>query len=94
MANKKIPDHIQKLIWYGQTDLNHNKNEIITAVLNKGNNQDIKWLFKNINQEKIKLTIAQPMKGQWDKKSLNLWQKYFNIQLSQQAIYQAIQSIK
>lgn len=53
------------------------RNELITQILNKGDLEATKWIFKNYSLENIKECIKNPVRGVWIKSSLSYWQKIF-----------------
>ncbi len=89
-AHIKIPESVEKLIWYGKVDKEIDSIKIITIVLNKGSFDSIKWVFDNYSQNVIKDVVCNPLKGQWDRKSLNLWTNFFNIILEQDSSQNSI----
>ena len=57
------------------------KREIIIAILNQGDEQDLKWLFKTYSLEEIKKEIEDPGRGIWFRDVLYYWTKILNIKL-------------
>lgn len=53
--------------------------EVVTAVLNLGNDEAVKWLFANYGLDQIKKTIKKPQRGTWYEESLSYWQKILQI---------------
>ena len=77
-----IPSFIQPFLWsydVEKLDIERDKKRIITNVLNLGTAQATKWLFGVYGREDIKETVANPLIGEWSKKSLNFWSIIFNI---------------
>lgn len=62
-------------------DKKNDKKLIITAILNKGDDLDIKWLGKNYTIEEIKTVVAIPTRGMWFKQSLLYWQKILDVKV-------------
>lgn len=60
-------------------DKKKNKKRIITNVLNLGTKKATDWLVDNYAKKDIKEAIINPLPGEWDKKSLNLWSIVFNV---------------
>jgi hypothetical protein len=71
-------------------DLEKDKKEIITQVLNYGTWEDLKWLFKVYSEKEIKEVIKNPRRGVWFRKVLNFWTKIFNIKLKKDVFERAI----
>lgn len=59
------------------------KKEIITQVLNCGNQKQIEWLFKVYSPNKIKKILKEPRRGTWYPQSLNFWTKILGIKISE-----------
>ena len=57
------------------------KKELFTQVLNSGDDQTTRWLFKNYSLEEIKSAVRSPQRGAWFKNSLNYWSKIFGIDI-------------
>lgn len=55
--------------------------DIIEQVLNRGDIELIKWLFKTYTVREIKRVIEKPTRGFWDRSSLDLWLKALNVKL-------------
>jgi hypothetical protein len=73
---KRIPKQFQRVLWsYDilKMDLEEDKREIITQVLNYGNWEDLKLLYKLYPEKEIKKVIKNPRRGVWFKKVLNFW---------------------
>ena len=82
----QLPQSVKATLWSydaTQIDLQKNKKIIISQVLNFGSLEAVRWLFANYSSDDIKeVTINIPL-GAWDKKSLNLWSLYFNLNKGQ-----------
>jgi hypothetical protein len=55
--------------------------EIIESILNTGDMEMVKWLFKTYRVREIKQVVEDPRRGIWFRDSLDLWLKIFNIKL-------------
>jgi len=91
--NRKVPKQFQRALWsydISKMDLEKDKKEIITQVLNYGTWEDLKWLFKVYSEKEIKEVIKNPRRGVWFKKVLNFWTKIFNIKLKKDVFERAI----
>lgn len=71
-------------------DPQSDKELIITEVLNKGDDQDIRWLGKTYTQEEIKQVVASPTRGMWLESILAYWLKIFDIKLPKDVFQKAI----
>ena len=81
---RKVPKQFQRVLWsydISKMDLEEDKDEIITQVLNYGTWEDLKLLFKLYPEKEIKKVIRHPRRGVWFKKVLNFWTTIFNIRL-------------
>jgi len=90
---RKVPKQFQRVLWsydISKMDLEEDKDEIITQVLNYGTWEDLKLLFKLYPEKDIKKVIRHPRRGVWFKKVLNFWTTIFNIQLKKDIFKKAI----
>lgn len=77
-----IPSFVQPFLWsydIDKLDLERNKKRIITNVLNLGTVPATKWLFEVYDRKDIKETVANPLPGEWSRKSLNFWELVLNV---------------
>ena len=54
-------------------------NEVITQVLNLGDDRAVRWIFKNYTLKEIRNTVEKPQRGVWFEESLNYWSKVLKI---------------
>jgi hypothetical protein len=90
---KKVPKQFQRVLWsydISKMDLEEDKKEIITQVLNYGTWEDLKLLYKLYSEKEIKEVIKNPRRGVWFKKVLNFWTKIYNIKLKKKVFERAI----
>jgi hypothetical protein len=90
---KKVPRQFQRVLWsydIAKMDLEKDKKEIITQVLNYGTWEDLKLLYKLYPEKDIKKVIKNPQRGVWFKKVLNFWIKIYNIKLKKKVFERAI----
>lgn len=95
MKNKrqKIPPYILRCLWsfdLSNLDLEKYKELLITQVLNYGDWQGVKWLYRNYSEEDIKWVVQHPHRGLWFKRVLNFWQVLLNIQIPKEEFEKAI----
>lgn len=77
-----IPDFVKPFLWSYDTDvldISRDKVRIITNVLNLGTREATNWLFDTYSKEDIKSCLANPLPGEWDKKSINFWSLLFDV---------------
>lgn len=53
--------------------------EIITQVLNLGDEKAVAWVFDNYTISQIRGVVERPQKGVWNEESLNYWKKILKI---------------
>jgi len=58
------------------------RQELITQILNSGDDKAVRWLFKTYSQKTIKNAISHPKRGTWFKNSLSYWQRMLGIKTS------------
>ena len=94
---KKVPKQFQRALWsydINKMDLEKDKREIITQVLNYGTWEDLKLLYKLYSEKEIKEVVKNPRRGVWFEKVLNFWVLMFNIRLKKEVWKKAIFSLK
>ncbi|MBI2062494.1 MAG: hypothetical protein HYT64_02295 [Candidatus Yanofskybacteria bacterium] len=77
-----IPQFVRPFLWSYDVegiDLARDKKRIITNILNLGSTNAVKWLFGIYVDRDIKEAVANPLPGEWSKKSLNFWALVFGI---------------
>jgi len=90
---KKVPKQFQRVLWsynINKIDLEEDKKEIITQVLNYGTWEDLKLLYKIYSEKEIKEIVRNPRRGVWFKKVLNFWTTIFDIRLKKEIWDKAI----
>jgi len=90
---KKVPRQFQRVLWsydISKMDLEEDKKEIITQVLNYGDWGDLKLLYKLYPEKEIKKVVKNPRRGVWLEKVLNFWLTIFNIKLKKENYQKAI----
>ena len=94
---KKVPKQFQRVLWsydINEMDLEKDKREIITQVLNYGTWEDLKLLYKLYSEKDIKEVVKNPRRGVWFERVLNFWTLMFNIRLKKDIREKAIFSLK
>ncbi|MDO9530332.1 MAG: hypothetical protein Q7J27_14405 [Syntrophales bacterium] len=80
----KIPPYIVRCLWSYNTDnidIKADKELIITQVLNYGEWEAVKWLYKVYPEDEIKQVVRHPRRGLWLRQVLNFWLTMFKIRL-------------
>ena len=93
MSKSKVPAQFQRSLWsynIDKMDLEEDKREIITRVLNYGTWEDLKLLYKLYSEKDIKQVVKNPRRGVWFKKVINFWTTIFNIRLKKEIWEKAI----
>ncbi|MCU0679410.1 MAG: hypothetical protein MUC28_03120 [Planctomycetes bacterium] len=78
-----IPAEFRPFLWSydpGALDLDKNKKRIITNILNLGTKDATDLLFKIYPRKEIIKAVAEPLPGEWGKKSLNYWCLILNVE--------------
>ncbi len=55
--------------------------EVITQVLNTGDDKAVKWLFESYTLEQIRKMVKNPQRGVWFEESLNYWSKVLKVDI-------------
>lgn len=90
---KRVPKQFRRVLWsydINKMDLEEDKKEIITQVLNYGTWEDLKLLYNLYSEKEIKKVVRNPRRGVWFEKVLNFWITIFNIQLKKEIWDKAI----
>ncbi len=67
-------------------DLNRDRKRIITNVLNLGTKEATDWIFKTYSKKDIKDCLANPLPGEWNRKSMVFWSLLMDIKPGQTSI--------
>lgn len=90
---KKLPKAFQRILWsyeIKKMDIERDKKEIITMVLNYGTWDDLKLLQKIYTEDDIKKIISRPQRGVWFEKVLNFWIKLLDVRIDEDTYEKAI----
>ena len=71
-------------------DMEKDKDLIITEILNKGDENALKWITSNYSEKDVKQIISSPIKGSWLKKTLEYWLKIFDIKLDKRTFKNSV----
>ncbi|SRR5260221_3872403 len=53
--------------------------EVVTQVLNQGDDKALRWVFENYTLDKIRECVEKPQKGEWFPESLNYWRQILKV---------------
>lgn len=53
--------------------------EVITQVLNEGDERSVNWVFDNYTLAQIRDAVSRPQRGVWFEESLNYWSRILKI---------------
>ena len=71
-----IPEFVKPFLWsynLSALDLGRDKKRIITNVLNLGTKEATDWLISIYGKDDILDALNNPLRGEWNKKSLAYW---------------------
>lgn len=63
---------------------------IITQILNRGDDEALRWLSRNYSRNEIKQVVFSPTRGMWLRSILSYWLKIFGLKLDKKVFNQAI----
>ena len=90
---KKLPKSFQRIFWsydIDKMDIEKDKREIITQVLNHGTWDDLKLLYRFYSEGDIRKIVSYPRRGVWFEKVLNFWVKMLNVKIKEEVYKKAI----
>ena len=67
---------LQSVLWsydINSLNLKRSKELVIQQVLNRGDWDLVRWLFKKYPESEIRKVVAKPRRGRWFAQPLNLW---------------------
>ncbi len=79
---KKAPKFLKPYLWsynIKKIDPEKDKKLIVNVVLNWGDGKSTKWLFKFYGKKEVSKIANNIPKGQWDRRSLNFWRLFLDI---------------
>ena len=71
-------------------DVYRDKEIIITEILNKGDEDALKWLTGVYSKNDIRQAVLHPLRGMWLKKTLDYWLKIFEVDLDKKVFKDSI----
>jgi len=90
---KEIPQRLQSVLWsydIHRLSLAKDKELIIQQVLNYGDWEDLKWLYRSYSEGQIKEVVRHPRKGIWFRQVLDFWCLMLKIRLPKKVKEKAI----
>ncbi len=90
-----IPDFLQGVLWsydLKNLDLDRDFKRIATNILLFGDIKEAKWLFNRFSKDQIIEVVTNPLKGEWDAKSLAFWASYFGVKTDEQKALKSFQN--
>jgi len=90
-----LPKFLHKYFWsYDASKISSadpaDKGLIVTHILNLGDVEALKWLFKNYSWEQVKDVLKKPWRGVWDKRSLAYWKNILGVDIPKGTYERAI----
>lgn len=86
MNNKKtmeLPGFLRPFLWsydLSRIDVEEHKNIIIKNILDMGTTEATDWLRDQYTKDEIRAAIAQSIRDDWSKKSINLWSFIYDVE--------------
>jgi hypothetical protein len=93
---KRVPKWMQGVLWsisVNKVDLDKDKYYVVTQSLNYGSEKILSWLFKNYSQDEIVSVITNPIRGVWNARILNYWQKKLGVEIPLDKFQKAIKRL-
>lgn len=90
---RRIPKRLQSVLWsydISKMDAEGDKKLIIQQVLNYGDWDDLKWLYRTYSEEDIREVLKNPRRGIWFENVLNFWCLMLKIKLPKSVRERAI----
>lgn len=84
IMKKKLPKFLQSALWsyhLNKMDITKDKFLIISHVLNYGNWEQIRWLYKSYSEKDIKSVFKNSFRGFWKEDVLNFWSIIFDLNI-------------
>ena len=85
--SEEVPDFLKGVLWsydLKSLDLGRDFKRIATNVLLYGDIRETNWLFSQFPKDQIIKVVKNPLKGDWDAKSLAFWSSYFGVKTDKQ----------
>ena len=89
----EIPDYVQASLWFANSkiiDLKKEQRQVITAILNRGVWDAVRWCYQFYGEEAIKAVVTSPQRGCWFPQALQFWLVFFALSLDKGSFNQAI----
>lgn len=79
----KLPGFLRPFLWsydLSRMDTEKHKSIIIKNILDLGSEQATNWLRQQYTKDEIRDAIAYSIRGNWSKKSINLWSFIYDVE--------------
>lgn len=93
MKPKKISESLRASLWFADPDTldwQSQKDMIITAVLNRGTWEAVRWIYHYYGEEEIREVLRHPKRGLWFPQALKFWLTFFNLPLDTRSFQKAL----
>ena len=90
---RKVPRKLQSVLWsydIRQVHPGKHKELIIQQVLNYGDWEDLKWLYRTYPEREIKEVVRHPRRGVWFERVLDFWCLMLKVHLPNRVREQAL----
>lgn len=90
---EKIPESVRASISFAnpeKIDWEKEKAAVITAVLNKGTWEAVRWIYDYYGEETIRVVVSSPKRGHWFPQALQFWLRFFKLSLEQRLFDQSL----
>ncbi len=84
----KLPLFLKPYFWsynFDNLTIEKHPRSIVQALLHYGNQEATEWLFSTYPKNTIRDVFATTYRGEYDRKSLHLWETVFNLKLKDRA---------
>ncbi|MCP4754751.1 MAG: hypothetical protein GY866_28045 [Proteobacteria bacterium] len=96
LLSNRLPNHLKGCLWsydLKQLDEDADFERIATNIMVYGDMRAIRWLLRHYSKEKITSVLLDPIKGEWDAKSLNFWSEYLQVAPDRQKALKAFTTV-
>lgn len=77
-----LPEFLKGCLWsfdLQKLDKKDDFKRIVTNIMIYGDLKATRWLLDHYDRERIASVLSDPIKGEWDARSLAFWSKYLNV---------------
>src|SRR3989338_5960733 len=90
---EKIPESVRASISFAnpeKLDWEKEKATVITAVLNRGTWESVRWIYDYYGEEAVRSVVSTPKRGHWFPQALRFWPCFFKLTLEPQLFKQSL----